>query len=299
MVDRVWCIKDLLDWTTSYFRDKNIASPRLDCELLLGHVLGLERVQLYTSFDEPVSKPQLQSFRALVKRRAELEPVAYLLGKKYFYEEDLYVDKSVFIPRPETELLVDAVKGYVKNLNCAYSDLRICECGTGTGNIVIALARALPGVKITTFEISPTAAELARKNIRKYQLEVQINVINRDFIDFMQDENNVKSLEIPFDIFVSNPPYIGEGERDLMDPGVLAFEPHLALFAANNGMHFYDCFTRILPGILNPNRGFVALEVGLLQADRVLQLFDQVGRQSHEIIKDYQGIRRVLTWTNC
>ena len=158
----VWTIERILKATQDYFTGKGIASARLDSELLLVEVLKIKRIQLYTSYDRPLTDPERDAYRALVKRRGAHEPVAYILGTREFYGRPFAVNRDVLIPRPETEHLIDAVLKWVRARELASP--RIVDVGTGSGAIAVTLARELASASVTACDVSAKALSVARQN---------------------------------------------------------------------------------------------------------------------------------------
>ena len=184
-----WNILKLLEWSTQYFQQKDIESARLDSELLLAHVLGLKRVQLYMQFDRPLNEAELQNFKTLLKRRSEREPLAYILGKKEFYSLEFDISPAVLIPRPETELLVENALKYFSTSpspqpspSRGEGERKILDIGTGSGCIAVSLAKHLPEAQITAIDISPEALKIAKQNAEKHGVENQISFHQADFL---------------------------------------------------------------------------------------------------------------------
>ena len=227
-----WTARELLDWTEDYFRKRDIPSARLDAELLLASALGVDRLGLLTKeFEQVVDDEARAVFRDFVKRRGLKEPVAYLTGEKEFYSLPFKVTPAVRTPRPETEHLVDEA------VELAPDAARILDLGTGSGNIAVALAVNLPGARVTAVDISPQALELARENAELNNVAGRIDFIPGDLCAALEPGSP------PFDLVVSNPPYIaGDEEETLMDD-VRLFEPRIALIDSrsteSDGLGFY------------------------------------------------------------
>lgn len=208
----------MLGWGTTYFTEKNVDSPRLSMEWLLSDALGLKRLDLYVQFDRPLSTAELDVLRPWVKRRAAHEPLQYITGMADFHRIRVKVDRTVLIPRPETEELVELIlaehpTGSVK---------RVLDIGTGSGCIAIALKVARPEWTIEAVDLSEEALVTARKNAELNGVDIRFGKA-----DFLSGEG---LPEGPFDLIVSNPPYIHKEEAELMHRQVLDYEPHLALF---------------------------------------------------------------------
>ncbi len=282
-----WNILKLLEWSTQYFQNKGIESPRLDAELLLAKTLSLSRVQLYMQFDRPLLETELQNFKDLLKRRSEREPLAYILGKKEFYSLEFEVSPDVLIPRPETELLVETAR---KHSSLLTSPSSLLDIGTGSGCIAVSLAKHLPEARITAIDISASALELAKRNAKKHAVENQINFIQ---MDFTSPHASLLTPHQNFDLILSNPPYIATDEIPKLAPE-LQFEPKSALDGGNEGLDFYQI---ILPWAfqhLNEG-GIVLLEIGFDQGMSLEKLATNTGFQKISILKDYAGHPRVVS----
>lgn len=279
-----WTITTVLAWTQSYFKEHGIDSPRLTAEILLAFCLKINRLDLYLQFDRPLEAKELSSFKALIKRRIDHEPVAYITGEKGFYESRFEVKKGVLIPRPDTETIVEEslkilhVLGKEKKLN-------VLELGTGSGAIIISLASAVPGHLYTATDISPVALETAKNNADR---------IVGDGIDFLSGswfEPVKKGSE--FDFIVSNPPYIPTQDINDLAQEIKEFEPLEALDGGPDGL---DCY-RIIIGqaldFLKPG-AFLCLEIGFDQRPGITSVFEQnEGYETLEFIKDLAGHTRV------
>ncbi|MBF0491564.1 MAG: peptide chain release factor N(5)-glutamine methyltransferase [Deltaproteobacteria bacterium] len=289
MSSLIWTPLKLIEWTSKYLSQKGIPSTRLEAELLLAHSLNLKRIQLYTQFDRPLSEKELADFKILLKRRADREPLAYILGKKEFYSMEFIVSKDVLIPRPETELLVEQVLAspLVKRGLRGVHPIQILDIGTGSACIAIALAKYLPQTQITALEISEAALNIAKQNAQKHGVENQIEFIQGDFL-----KSEVRSQKSEFDIIVSNPPYIASSEIEKLEPE-LRFEPHSALDGGIDGLDFYKM---ILPWAFKHLRpeGHLFLEIGYNQGKDLTELAQNCGFSSAKILKDLDNKDRIL-----
>lgn len=220
--------RKLLPLAKKFLEERGVSSPRLDAELLLAHVLGIGRMQLYMDHDRPLTAAELDAYRELTRRRGLREPVAYLIGERGFWTLDLRVDPRVLVPRPETELLIEACLEFVGDDKDR--ELRIADVGTGSGAIALALASELPNASVLAVDISTDALEVAKANAEQLGLSERVHFVRGDLLSPLQGRDSC------VDIIVSNPPYIGEAERPDLAPEVDAHEPHVALFAAEDGM---------------------------------------------------------------
>lgn len=280
-------IDELLRWSTQFLTAKGFQTARLDSELLLAKVLDCRRIDLYLRFDQPMSKAELSSYKSLLLRRLNHEPVAYILGYKDFMDLRFEVDKSVLIPRPETELLVERILEFFKNRE--EEDLRIFEIGSGSGCIGITLLNSLKNAKLLAWDISQAAVNLSSLNARKCQIEssrYQFQV--RDALD----EKSWIGLQ-NFDIIVSNPPYIAIEEREQLPSSVALFEPGQALFAHEEGLSFYRLFAKLARYHLHET-GKMFVEIGSNQAVAVSSILNFYGWQDVLIKKDYARHDRIV-----
>ncbi len=281
-------LKDVLDKSTQFFKQKKIESPRLDAELLLGHALSMERMQLYLNFDRPMSEGDLSQCRELVKRRSTGEPVAYILGEKEFYGLSFKVNKDVLIPRPETEHIVDETLLWVKN-NCIEGEkVKIIDLGTGSGCLAISLAKKIKNCEVVAVDISEEALVVAKKNAEINQVSSQVTFLRSDVLKL--DPEVFKGACI----VVSNPPYVGAS--DYIEAGVKAHEPHIALFAEDEGLRLiYDWSQRAINEAKGRNNFFMAFEIGDEHREKLTEFaknkFSNLGAR---FVKDYSGLDRVF-----
>ena len=257
---------------------------RHDAELLLLHHLGITRAQLLADPTRELTPTQLAAYEAAVTRRLATEPIQYITGSQEFYGLTFHVTPAVLIPRPETELLVEAVlKRLPKN-----DYLLIADIGTGSGILAITLAVHLPHAKITATDISPEALAIARQNAETHSVAHRIHFLESDLLSAVPP--------VPFDAIVSNPPYVPTTDRETLHPQVRDHEPAQALFAGPTGL---DIYTRLIPqahAALTPG-GLLALEIGHGQSEAIRQLL--TGWQDISILNDLQQIpRTALAHTN-
>lgn len=279
----LWTIGSIIKWTEQYFGSKGVESPRLDAEVLLSCVLKKERIYLYVHFDEPLEQGELAAFREMVKRRVLHVPVAYIIGYREFMGLTFKVSPDVLVPRPDTEILVQAVLDRVKDKMPA---AEIADIGTGSGAVVLSLLKYIPDLSAVTVDISPFALAIAKENSRLLEVEDRVTFYEGDVYAPISDRK--------FDVIVSNPPYIPDADIAGLAPEVRDNEPHMALAGGRDGLDFYRQLVRKGASKLKSG-GFLAFEVGIHQAKAVAALADDealLGRT--EIIKDYAGIERVV-----
>ena len=264
-----WTIQKLLNWITEHFTNKDVDSPRLSAEILLSHVLAMKRIELYTHFDKPVSKGQLDRLHGLVKRAGQNEPIAYIVGKTEFYSLELNVTPDCMIPRPETELLAERA---IEFLRMRAGKQSVCDLCTGSGCIAIAIARNYPNANIIATDISDAALNVAAKNVERHQYNERIKLLCGDLFDPL-----VPQLDIDkFDLIVCNPPYVSAAEFERLDKKIKDYEPKLALFAGEDGLDIYRRIVEKVDAFLKPD-GALMLEVGYRQGQTVRELLEQAG----------------------
>lgn len=279
---QTWTVLKLLTWTKEYFEKNAVESPRLCAEMLLAHVLGCKRIELYTRFDYQPTAEQLTVYRELVKRAAQQEPVAYLVGDKEFYSLKFKVTPDVLIPRPETELLVSEAVSHLRSAGETPTAWDLC---TGSGCVALAVAASAPKARLLATDISPQALAVAAHNADHLKLADRLRIRQADLLTLPDDCADWS----PFDVITANPPYIGQGEP--VGPTV-RHEPALALMGGPDGL---DCIRRIVadaPAQLKPG-GILAMEFGYRQADTVRNLIVTQGCfEEPRILRDQQGIER-------
>ena len=278
-----WTVVRLLTWTTDFLKTKNAESPRLDAEVLLAHVLGWTRVQLYTRYDQEPDPTRRAEFRELVRRRAAGAPVAYLVGRKEFYALSFRVSPAVLIPRPDTETLVAEFLTRFKDQEAP----KVLDIGTGSGAIALAIASRHKTARIIATDISPEALEVATENSRSLNLAERVEFRAGSVYEPVQSEP-------PFDAILSNPPYIPDQDIAGLEPGVRDFEPHLALSGGESGLEIVRAVvagaaSRLVPG------GALILEIGSPQELSVRALFDdQTSLNLQPTVRDAANHPRVI-----
>ncbi|MFW5981936.1 MAG: peptide chain release factor N(5)-glutamine methyltransferase, partial [Halanaerobiaceae bacterium] len=272
-------IKEILTSTVEYFKKHQLSNPRLEAEILLSHVLGLERIQLYVNFDKPLEKNELDSYRDLIYKRAKRIPTAYLLEEKEFMSLELYLNNNVLIPRPETEELVERLIDY--SMEKGLENPNIVDVGTGSGAIAVSLGHYIVDARILAIDISADALTVARRNIDKFQLNERVKTARGDLLKPLINlgKNNV-------DIVVSNPPYIDKEGMASLSLEVKK-EPVLALSGGNDGLDIYRKLIPQAKKVLKTG-GLLALEIGYNQGETIKTLFDS-DWQNVRVEKDLSG----------
>lgn len=278
----VWTILRLLDWTQNYFEKHEITRARFEAEILLAHVLHINRLQLYLNFEQPLSKEELSAFKGLMKRRVEGCPMAYLCGMKEFWSLSFKVDEHVLIPRPDTERLLEVLKEKHPKLTGKAVDV-----GTGSGILSVCLAKEYPHLQVFGWDISAPALKLALENAKTHQVSERISFSQIDFLKITSFQ------QAPFDVFISNPPYICNDVISTLQPEVKDHEPLQALDGGPDGLDFYRVMCKNFSWLVKED-GVVCVEIGYDQGEKVSQLFAQAGLKNVEVIKDYAGHDRVI-----
>lgn len=282
-------LQEALSEATQLLEKSGVDSPRLDAEVLLSEVLSLPRHQLYAKLNEFIDNSSLRSFRRLVRKRASRVPLQYIIGHVEFMSMDFLTREGVFIPRPETELVVEAVLERV-DLSTSGGAVVIMDIGTGSGNIAVSLAVHLPHAKVYASDISQKALRLARFNAERYAVEDRISFLKGSLYDAFQD----LGLEGKVDFIASNPPYVPEEEWKGLQQEVRNHEAPEALIAGKDGL---DCYREIIKGASPWLRqgGWLVLEMGEGQAAPIQGLISkEKNLRGVEVIKDLQDIERVI-----
>jgi release factor glutamine methyltransferase len=278
-----WTVRSLLQWARDWLGNKGVENPRLDAELLLARALGCDRIRLYVDHDKPPDPAELQRFKELIRRRAGREPVAYILGAKEFYGRPFAVDSRVFIPRPETELLVQAA---LQALDPSGGEARALDLCAGSGAAGVTLAAERERLRVDLVELSEGAAEVARVNAAAHapgRCEVHIGDLYAPL-----------PADVRYGAIVSNPPYVPTGDADRLAPEIAQHEPALALFGGQDGL---DVIRRIVAGAprwLLPG-GTLLMEIDPPEAPAVVRLCAEAGLLSPRVQRDLAGLDRIVS----
>ncbi len=278
----IWTPLKIVQWAVPYLTQKGIPHARLDAELLVSHALGIDRLKVYLQFDRPLDPTELSLIRDYMKRRSLHEPIQYILGTREFFGHPFKVAPGVLIPRPETEQLVELA---IKHLEGLPEEKRlVLDLGTGSGCIAISVAKALP-CQVWAVDLSPAALAIAEENGQN--LGVAIQWRQGDWFGALNTE------EIgPFQVILSNPPYIPLAEKAEMEPQVRDHEPAEALFGGESGLEAYEKLALSLGRWLAPE-GIALLELHAKGLEGVLPLFESKGFMG-QAYPDLQGFPRVL-----
>ncbi|MEM7137179.1 MAG: peptide chain release factor N(5)-glutamine methyltransferase [Myxococcota bacterium] len=273
-------MRDVIQWSAGDFSARKLDSPRLDAELLVAEALGTDRVGLYLDLDRPLDDVEKAAVRALVSRRRAREPVAYILGYRDFFGRRFGVSEAVLIPRPDTETLVESA------LACIPEDApsRVLDVGTGSGAVALSLAAARPKASVTATDVSPAALTVAMANAERLGVTANVDFREADIVDDLP----------PFDVVVSNPPYVTHAELAELEPEVRDHEPTLALVGGDDGLDVIRVLVDRAVAVTREGSDLL-IEVGFGQADQVIELATRaLPWASVASYADLQGVERVV-----
>jgi release factor glutamine methyltransferase len=277
-------ILEVVKKTSEFFAAKGIESPRLNAELLIGHVLGLARMRLYLEFERPVTDAELAAIRELVRRRGKREPLQYVIGTVEFCGLKLKVDRRALIPRPETELFVETLAS-----RCSASPGRVLDLGTGSGAIALALANRYPEAQVIAIDSSAPALGLAAENAAATGLAARVSFVESNWFEGL-------ASGVSFDLVASNPPYLSQEETTSAAPEVRDFEPTAALTAESEGFACIEAIIAAAPPFLRPG-GLLALETGIAHHAQASAAAKTAGFVRTESVQDLSGRDRFfLAW---
>ena len=272
---------DLIGWTEKYFLSKGLENGRNIGEILLQNLLDCKRVELYFGSEKQLTQDTIKTFHSWIQRLIKNEPLQYITGTIEFYGLGLMITPAVFIPRPETERVVDIALQILKTVISP----KILDVGTGSGCIAIALANELPEASVTGIDIDPNMLKLAQKNADLHKIN---NII------FKQMDIQKEIPKESYNLIVSNPPYIPLNEISDLEKNIKDFEPHIALTDGADGLTFYHRLASVASKILHSN-GYLIMEVGQgNHPQKALKLFKNNAFASNKLIQDYNGDDRVL-----
>lgn len=267
--------------STDFLEKKGISEARTNAELLLAEILNCKRLELYLSFERPLSNDEKNKYRSFIARRGKFEPLQYITGTVEFMGLHFKVSRDVLIPRPETEILVERIIEQSNNKN----GLTILDVGTGSGNIAVSLSKHISNSKILAIDKSEEALKLARENAILNDTDQNIEFRLLDIFNL--------SINNKFDIIVSNPPYVDEEQYNTLQKEIVAFEPRMAVTDFDDGFNFYRKISELAKHHLNKN-GKLFYEVGIGQSEKVKEIMEGNNFTGIKIEKDYSGIERVI-----
>jgi release factor glutamine methyltransferase len=282
--DRTWTVRDVVAWTADDLRKRGVESARLDAELLVGQALHIDRMKILLEPERELSAEELETIRALLRRRRSFEPIAYLRGEREFYGRKFRVDRRVLVPRPDTEILVE-----VALLRLRGRDLgaRIVDVCTGSGCVAITLKIERPTITVDATDLSAGALAVARDNAQRLGAVWNVRFALGDLFAPLGTASR------RYDMIVGNPPYIATEEIETLMPDVRDHEPRIALDGGADGLDLVRRIVDEAPRWLRP-RGVLALEIGAGQAEAVQALYERRGFGDVRATRDYGGIDRVV-----
>jgi len=288
-----WHIVDLLKTTTDYFVSKQVDEPRISAELLLGYVISRSRLQLYLDHDSPVSGEELDRFRSLCRQRLAGCPVQYIIGEQFFFGLQFLVDERVLIPRPETELLVEhALESLGMTARGGSVKATVLDIGTGSGCIAVTMAKLCPSLRVVAVDYSPDALAVARINAERHGVLSQVTFIQADLFE---PYFTAKLPAAPYELIISNPPYIPRAEWEGLQREVRQFEPEVAL-TTPQGSECYRVIASLAP-LLLVSGGSLMFELHADGAAEVSELMAVQGFKEIKVLKDYSAIDRIISGT--
>ena len=272
---------DLIGWAEKHFLSKGLENGRDTVEILLQNLLDCKRVDLYFGSEKQLTQDTIKTFHSWIQRLIKNEPLQYITGTIEFYGLELMITPAVFIPRPETERVVEIALQILKTVISP----KILDVGTGSGCIAIALANELPEASVTGIDIDPNMLKIAQKNADLHKIN---NII------FKQMDIQKEIPKESYNLIVSNPPYIPLNEMSDLEKKIKDFEPHIALTDGADGLTFYHRLASVASKILHSN-GYLIMEVGQGEhPQKALKLFKNNAFASNKLIQDYNGDDRVL-----
>jgi release factor glutamine methyltransferase len=281
MAQEQWTVQRIIRWTAEYFQGKGLDNPRLEAEVLLAHLLGIDRMGLYLNYDRPLKEEERTAYREMIRRRMAGEPIAYIVGFKEFWSLSFAVSPECLIPRPETEHLVEEAVRIGKGLE---PPVRILEIGQGCGAVAIAVAKELDQAEIVATDISAGACSLAQENAERHGVKGRITFVLGDLFPVG---------ERPFGLICSNPPYVPTAEVLQLAPEVRDYEPLTALDGGEDGLRFFCRIAQGAPAFLVAG-GWLLLEMGQGQAPQVAKILQEQGFMQIDLISDHAGVKRVI-----
>lgn len=269
-------IREIKERTEAFFESKGVPNARLDTDMLIAHSLGIKRLELYLDLDRPLTESQLAELRPLVKRRADREPMQYIIGSVDFCDMELKVDARALIPRYETEELVERVSEAL-----SVAPKQILDLGTGSGALALAFAKRYPEASVDAVDFSAQALSLAKENAITQELAERVTFYEGSWLC------PLGLGEQRYDLIVSNPPYLTEEEMTTAEPEVVNHEPQCALVSGADGLDDLRLIFKDAAAFLKPG-GLLALETGIAQAEALNTLAETAGLQG-ECIEDLSG----------
>lgn len=281
-----WTVKRVIAWIQGDFERRGNESARLEADLIVAHVLAVKRIALFLDLDRPLIDAELARIRQLVERRRNHEPMAYILGEREFYGRPFTVDRSVLIPRPDTETLVEQAVLFLRGSKLEGTALDLC---VGSGAVAVSLAAELPERHVLATDLSPEALRVASQNAERHGLKERMEFRQGDLFAPIREGERFACITV-------NPPYIGSHELAELAPDVRDYEPRMAFDAGADALVFYRRLAREAGAHLLAG-GMLLAEVGHTQAEAVMALFRDAGFEGVRVHRDLAGVARVVTGT--
>ena len=276
-------IIDLINIASEHLGKNGFENSRIEVERMLGSVLGKSRLDLYMSFDRPLTEDERERFRSMFRRRLAHEPLQHVTGSTGFRELEIKTDRRALIPRSETELLVEIAVDFLKR----FENPHAADLGTGSGVIALSVAYEVEGSHVVAVDISDEALAVAEQNARLIGVEDRIVLVRGDMLDGLEGHGL-------FDAVLSNPPYVKSGDIDSLQPEVSRYEPGIALDGGPDGLTFLRLIASDAHHHLKPG-GLLLLECGEGQTEEILAEINTTGRYSEsEIVSDLAGKKRIV-----
>ncbi len=287
-----WTTRTLLAWMTEAFAKAGLDSPRLMSEMLLAHVLGCDRIRLYTDADRPASEPERSTLRALVQRALKHEPVQYLVGEAWFFSMPLHVDRRVLVPRPSTETIVERVLQHARAAT-NFEAPQIADVCTGSGAIAVALLKNLPTASAVATDISADALAVAKQNAERHAVAPRLTPAQGDLLEPLR----AHAPSAGFHVIASNPPYIPDAEWNDVPRNVREHEPEIALRGGADGLRFVRTLLTKAPDLLRSG-GLLLVEIAASAANEARAVAESnAALREVQILKDWEGLDRVVLAT--
>ena len=275
--------QEILNIGNQILKDNNIKSSNLDCELILSKILNKTREEILTNLDNKINDIEKDQFNFYVNKRKRKNPMSYILGFKYFWKYKFYINKSVLIPRPETEQLIEQSLKYIP----FEKELNILDIGTGSGCLIVSLLKERPKCYATAIDLSKEALKVAKINANMHHLENKVKFLNIDIDKFNSNK---------YDLIISNPPYINRVDLKRLDDDVKLYEPKLALFGGVTGFERIEKTIEKSSELIKYN-GKLLIEIGEKQKDYTVVILKKNGFYINEICKDFSGKDRCIVST--
>lgn len=290
MSERTWKLMELVTESSAFLKEKQIENPRRNAEELLAKALGIKRIDLYLQYDRPLDSTEVETFRNYIRRRLRHEPLQLILGSVDFLNAVIRVRRGLLIPRQETEELASQL---VKRMAGMPGErIKVLDIGTGTGCLAVAIAKSDSRVYADAVDIDGEAVECAVENAERNGVADRIRAFQTDAL---KDDFRL-AVSPPYDVIVTNPPYVAERDFETLAPEIRLFEKKTTLTAGEDGLAFYRRLAELLP-VLSKSGTLTAMEIGLDQSDAVRDLMSPV-LDNIEIVTDSNGIPRMLFGTS-